>query len=161
MCINEVLSGNGSPVTYDLPLDLLSLQRLGQQGIVQKIELARGEIVRCAPPFVQPFRLFFRQCLCQQTAPPLRYLLSCRCIYYTLYFMIFKLFMLTRGGTCGRCDPFRSRPGAEALTRERCCSRSGGSRFQGRHYSGYERMCWKISQNLTFEWRFAIIPTSM
>ena len=58
--IDEVLSGNGSPVTYDLLLDHVLRQRLSKQGIVQQIQLRCCQIVRCAPVCIQVGQIFVR-----------------------------------------------------------------------------------------------------
>ena len=54
--IYKVLPRNGSPVTNDLFLDVIHGQRLFQQGVVQKIELACGQIVGCPPVSVHLFQ---------------------------------------------------------------------------------------------------------
>ena len=50
MGVDEVLSGTGAPVAHDVLLQMLGLQGLAQQGVVQQIELAGGQIVGRPPP---------------------------------------------------------------------------------------------------------------
>ena len=57
--IDKVLPRNSSPVAYDLPLDMLRLQRLPQKGVVQQIELTDRQIVGCPPPCVKIEQFFF------------------------------------------------------------------------------------------------------
>ena len=47
--IDEVLAGNGAPVTDDLALDVLALQRAAQQRVIQQIQLTGCQIVAGAP----------------------------------------------------------------------------------------------------------------
>ena len=44
--------GTGAPVAHDGALQVLGLQGLPQQGVVQQVELAGGQIVGCPPPGV-------------------------------------------------------------------------------------------------------------
>ena len=61
VCIDEVLTRDSAPVTNDLFLDLGRFERLFQQGGVQKIQLAGGQIVRGPPVGVYLFQLGRRQ----------------------------------------------------------------------------------------------------
>ena len=56
--VDEVLPGYGAPMAHNFLLDVLFHQRLLQQGVVQKIELARGEIVGSAPILVHAGKQF-------------------------------------------------------------------------------------------------------
>ena len=58
MGIDEVLAWAGAPVPHDGALQVLFLQRLPQQGIVQQIELAGGQIVGGTPIGVDGLNLF-------------------------------------------------------------------------------------------------------
>ena len=49
VCIDEVLAGDGSPVADDLFLNVFRAQGLLEQRVVQKVQLAGGQIVGCAP----------------------------------------------------------------------------------------------------------------
>ena len=60
MRVDEVLPGHRAPMTDDLFLDDILGERFAQERVVQKIELARGEVVRRAPPGIQRFELFGR-----------------------------------------------------------------------------------------------------
>ena len=57
VCIDEVLTGDGAPVADDLFLDMSRLEGLLQQGVVQKVQLAGGQIVGSPPVGVQLFQL--------------------------------------------------------------------------------------------------------
>ncbi len=61
VCIDEVLTRDGAPVTNDLFLDLCRFERLFQQGVVQKVQLAGGQVVRGPPVGVNFFQLGRRQ----------------------------------------------------------------------------------------------------
>ena len=56
MYIDEVLAGNGAPVADDLLLDIVARQRAAQQRVVQQIQLARRQVVRCPPVGVDLFQ---------------------------------------------------------------------------------------------------------
>ena len=58
MGINEVLARAGAPMPHDGALQMFLLQRLPQQGIVQQIELAGGQIVGGTPIGVNGLDLF-------------------------------------------------------------------------------------------------------
>ena len=60
MRVNEVLSGHGAPVADDFFLDDILREGIAQERVVQKIELACGEVVRSTPPGVQRFELLGR-----------------------------------------------------------------------------------------------------
>jgi hypothetical protein len=49
MDVDEVLSGCGAPVPQKAWLDVFRLERLAQQRIVEKIDLADGQVVGGAP----------------------------------------------------------------------------------------------------------------
>ena len=49
MGIDKVLPRRGAPVAHGVPLEVFRLQGLAEQGIVQQIELAHGQIVGRAP----------------------------------------------------------------------------------------------------------------
>ena len=53
VCIYEVLSGNCSPVTNDLLLDLVSCKGLSEHRIVQQIQLGCRKIVCRSPICIQ------------------------------------------------------------------------------------------------------------
>ena len=59
--INEVLPGHRSPMSDDLFLDLVTGQRLSQEGVVQHIQLCSREVVRRAPIGVHLFEIVVRQ----------------------------------------------------------------------------------------------------
>ena len=56
--VDEVLTGDGAPVADDLLLDVVLAERLLEQGVVQQIELAGGEIVGGTPVPVHGGKLF-------------------------------------------------------------------------------------------------------
>ena len=57
--VDEVLTRAGPPVAHDGALQVLGLQGLPQQGVVQQVELAGGQIVGCPPPGVDELQLAF------------------------------------------------------------------------------------------------------
>ncbi len=57
--VDEVLTGHGAPVADDLLFDVVLRKRLLEQGVVQQVELAGGEIVGSAPVPVHYGELFF------------------------------------------------------------------------------------------------------
>ena len=50
--VDKVLAGTGAPVAHDGALEVFGAQGLPQQGVVQQVELAGGQIVGSAPPGV-------------------------------------------------------------------------------------------------------------
>ena len=57
VCIDEVLTGDGAPVADNFFLDMSRLKGLLQQGVVQKVQLAGGQIVGSPPVGIQLFQL--------------------------------------------------------------------------------------------------------
>ena len=56
MGVNEVLAGNGAPVTDDLLFNVLGLEGFLQQRVVQQVQLTGGQKVGSTPPGVQLFQ---------------------------------------------------------------------------------------------------------
>ena len=59
--IDEVLSGNGTPVADDLLLDLIARQRFPEKRVLQHVELCRREVVRRAPVSIHFLKILIRQ----------------------------------------------------------------------------------------------------
>ncbi len=57
MGIDKVLPGYGAPVTHNGALDMLGLEGFPEQRIVQKIELARRQVVGGSPPGIHLLQL--------------------------------------------------------------------------------------------------------
>ena len=58
MGIDKILAGAGAPVAHDVLLQMGGLQRFPQEGVVQQIELAGGQVVCGPPPGVDGVELF-------------------------------------------------------------------------------------------------------
>ncbi len=59
--VDEIEAGRGSPVPQQARLDVLDLERLGQQRIVVEINLSDRQIVRGAPVCIDPAELIGRE----------------------------------------------------------------------------------------------------
>ena len=57
--VDEILAGDGAPMSDDLLFDIAGAERFFQQGVVQQIELAGGEVVGCSPIAVDDRKFLF------------------------------------------------------------------------------------------------------
>ena len=76
MDIDEILTGNGSPVSYDFLLYMFQFEGLAQKRVIQQIKLRRAKIVGGPPVGVHLFQIFVRKR--QSFLNFHRYLLSAR-----------------------------------------------------------------------------------